>query len=184
MQKSEKIYLCLDEKRQTVCKLYEVLFVPVEVGMIWWTERFGNGYKYIHELSIEDVLKPEVHHRPDIQEEGKVISKFGNSSNQKNLGLTLHWTKTFVNFWKGVLNQTTQPTQARMLGKTTHSGRCKCERFSPWWVDWGKHFSNVCFSRINGTCGSNNINRVGHLFIGICTGFNITFTQENDSDFI
>ena len=72
MQKSEKIYLCLDEKCQTVCKLYEVLFVPVEVGMIWWTERFGNGYKYIHELSIEDVLKPEVHHRPDIQEEGKV----------------------------------------------------------------------------------------------------------------
>ena len=131
MQKSEKIYLCLDEKHQTVCKLYEVLFVPVEVGMIWWTERFGNGYKYIHELSIEDVLKPEVHHRPDIQEEGKVISKFGNSSNQKNLGLTLHWTKTFVNFWKGVLNQTTQPTQARMLGKTTNSGRCKCERFSP-----------------------------------------------------
>ena len=72
MQKSEKIYLCLDEKREAVCKLHEVLCIPVEVDMIWWTERFGNWYKYVYELSVEDVLKPEVHHRPDIQEEDKV----------------------------------------------------------------------------------------------------------------
>ena len=39
-----------------------------------------------------------------------------------------------------------------------------------------KHLFNACFSRINDTRGSNNIKRVGHLFMGICTRFNITFT--------
>ena len=43
--------------------------------MIQRIECFGNRYKYIYELSVEDVLKPEVHHRPDIQEEGKAIMK-------------------------------------------------------------------------------------------------------------
>ena len=73
-------------KREAFCKLYRVLFIPVEVDMIWCIERFGNWYKYVHELSVEDVLKPKVHHRPDIREEGKATN-FINSSNQKNLGL-------------------------------------------------------------------------------------------------
>ena len=85
MQKSEKIFMSW-RKREAVCELYRVLFIPVGVDMIWCIERFGNWYKYVHELSVEDVLKPKVHHRPDIREEGKATN-FINSSNQKNLGL-------------------------------------------------------------------------------------------------
>ena len=73
-------------KREAFCKLYRVLFIPVEADMIWCVERFGNWYKYVHELSVEDVLKPKVHHRPDICEKGKTTN-FIKSSYQKNLGL-------------------------------------------------------------------------------------------------
>ena len=47
----------------------------------------------------------------------------------KESGPNQHWTTILVNFWEGVLNQTIQPTQARMLGKITRTGRCKWERF-------------------------------------------------------
>ena len=70
-KKRENLFMSW-QKREAICKSYRVLFIPVEVDMIWWIERFGNWCKYVHELSVEDVLKPEVHHRPDIQEEGKV----------------------------------------------------------------------------------------------------------------
>ena len=66
MQKGEKVYLCLDENAKLFVSRTKFLFIPVEVDMIWWIKRFGNWYKYVHELSVEDVLKPEVHHRPDI----------------------------------------------------------------------------------------------------------------------
>ena len=73
-------------ERKVFCKFVGFLFIPVEVDMIWWNGRFGNPYKYIYELSVEDVLKQKVCHRPDIFKEGKV-TKFVKSSYQKNLGL-------------------------------------------------------------------------------------------------
>ena len=85
MQKARKSFMSW-RKREAFCKLYRVLFIPVEVDMIWWVESFGSWRKYVHELSVEDVLKPKVCHRPDIREEGKVTN-FIKSSNQKNLGL-------------------------------------------------------------------------------------------------
>ena len=40
-----------------------------------------------------------------------------NPSNQKNLGLTLHWTNTLVDFWGVFLNRSIPPTQTRICGE-------------------------------------------------------------------
>ena len=66
------------------------------VGFFVYSSRGGHDpmkrafwepiFKYIYELSVEDVLKQKVCHRPDIFKEGKV-TKFVKSSYQKNLGL-------------------------------------------------------------------------------------------------
>ena len=50
-------------------------FISDRIGHDFVIGCFGNRYKYIHELSVEDVLKPEVRHRPDMQEEKQRIDK-------------------------------------------------------------------------------------------------------------
>ena len=50
------------------------------------------------------------------------------------------------------------------------------------WVDWGKTLFQSVFISNKWHSWQLNINRVGHLFIGIYIGLNISFTQENDSD--
>ena len=73
-------------------------------------------YINIIQAFAEDVLKQKVCHRPDIFKKGKV-TKVYEIIVPKESGPNLHWTTRLVNFWEGVLNQSTYPTQARMWGK-------------------------------------------------------------------
>ena len=84
MQKARNFF-CRDENAKLFVSCIEFCLFQYR-DMIWWVESFGSWRKYVHELSVEDVLKPKVCHRPDIREEGKVTN-FIKSSNQKNLGL-------------------------------------------------------------------------------------------------
>ena len=174
-----------------VVKSY-VLFL-IELDMISRIGCFGNWYRYIHKLSVEDVLKLEVRHRPDMQKRGNFEEAYFNRN--INFGtIKIRWIKRI---WA---QHYTEPILCKFLERSFWTNRSsllepKCwgeqhirdavnvKDFSPRTLgkirmgrSGRKHLFNACFSRINDTRGSNNIKRVGHLFMGICTRFNITFT--------
>ena len=114
--KKARKFLCFYESARFFVSLLGFCLFPVEVDMIQWNGCFGNPYKCIYELSVEDVLKQKVCHRPNIFKEGKV-AKIYRIIVPKESGPNLHWTTILVNFWEGALNQSIHPTQARMWGR-------------------------------------------------------------------